>query len=99
MKQTIGLSQFQNAFEAIRPNNFSYEGLEQLFDYFESWEADGNGEMELDVIAICCEYEESTFEDIAKAYNLDENEDVLEFLAMNTSVIGHTDDSIIFQSF
>jgi hypothetical protein len=99
MKQTIGLSQFQDAFNAIRPNNFSYEGLEQLFDYFESWEADGNGEIELDVIAICCDYEESTYEEIAKAYNLDENEDVLEFLAMNTSVIGHTDDTIIFQSF
>ena len=99
MKQTIGLSQFQNAFDAIRPNNFSYEGLEQLFDYFESYEADTGEEIELDVIAICCEYEESTFEDIAKAYNLDENEDILEFLAMNTSVIGHTDTAIAFQSF
>jgi len=99
MKQTIGLSQFQDAFDAIRPNNFSYEGLEQLFNYFESYEYDTGEQIELDVIAICCEYEESTHEEIAKAYDLDENEDILEFLAMNTSVIGHTDTTIIFQLF
>jgi hypothetical protein len=99
MKTTVTLNDFRNAFDAIRPNNFSYEGLEQLFNYFESYEDDTGEQIELDVIAICCEYEETTYEDVAKAYNLDEHEDVLEFLAMNTSVVGHTDDSIVFQSF
>jgi hypothetical protein len=99
MIQTVNFNDFRNAFDAIRPNNFSYEGLEQLFNYFESYEDDTGEKIELDVIAFCCEYQESTFEDVVKSYNLDENEDVLEFLAMNTSVIGHTDDTIIFQSF
>jgi hypothetical protein len=99
MKQTVNFSTFQMAFEAIRPDNFTYEGLSQLFDYFQSYENDTGEEIELDVIAICCEYEETTIEDIAKAYNLDENEDILEFLAMNTFVIGRTDNSIVFQSF
>lgn len=108
MKQTIGLSQFQNAFDAIRPNNFSYEGLEQLFDYFESYETDTGEEIELDVIAICCEYQESTIEEISNSYDieLDPDDDtqvtfdkVFAYLADNTSVIGHTDTAIIFQSF
>jgi hypothetical protein len=107
MKQTIGLSQFQDAFQAIRPDNFTYEGLEQLFDYFESWEADGNEEIELDVIAICCEYEELSIEEIIRQYNIeaddiedDDIEDhVFNYLAEHTSVIGRTDNSIVFQSF
>lgn len=108
MKQTIGLSQFTDEFMAIRPNNFSYEGLEQLFDYFESYEQDTGEEIELDVIAICCEYQESTIEEIANSYDieLDPDDDtqvnfdkVFAYLADNTSVIGHTDTAIIFQSF
>jgi hypothetical protein len=108
MKQTVNFSTFQTAFESIRPNNFTYEGLEQLFDYFESYEADTGEEIELDVIAICCEYQESTIEEIANSYDieLDPDDDtqvtfdkVFAYLADNTSVIGHTDTAIIFQSF
>jgi hypothetical protein len=105
MKQTIGLSQFQDEFDAIRPNNFSYEGLQQLFDYFESYEQDTNEEIELDVIAICCEYSESTPKEIAAYYNIDIEDDgnellnVMDYLADHTSVIGHTDTTIIYQQF
>ena len=67
-----------------------------LFNYFEEFDEN----MELDVIAICCEYSEMTPEEIASSYNLDEDEDVLEFLDMNTSVIGETSDgSIVFAQF
>jgi hypothetical protein len=108
MKTTVTLNDFRNAFNAIRPNNFSYEGLEQLFNYFESYEDDTGEQIELDVIAICCEYQESTIEEIVNSYDieLDPDDDtqvnfdkVFAYLADNTSVIGHTDDSIIFQSF
>jgi hypothetical protein len=107
MKQTIGLSQFTDAFMSIRPNNLTYDGLVQLFDYFESYEADTGEEIELDVIAICCEYEELTIEEIIRQYNIeaddiedDEIDDhVFNYLSENTSVIGRTDDTIVFQSF
>lgn len=105
MKQTIGLSQFTDAFMSIRPKNFSYEGLEQLFDYFESYEDDTGEQIELDVIAICCEYAENTPKDIAKYYNIELEDDgnellnVMDYLADHTSVIGHTDNSIIYQQF
>jgi hypothetical protein len=45
--------------------------LESLFNYFEELE-DGTGEaLELDVIAICCEYSEESPESIAASYGLD----------------------------
>ena len=45
-----------------------------LFYYFEELE-DGMGqEIELDVIAICCDYAEDTVEDIARNYSIDLSE-------------------------
>lgn len=107
MKQTVNFSTFQMAFESIRPNNFSYEGLTQLFDYLESYESDTGEEIELDVIALCCEYSELTIEEIIRSYGIDcddieddELDDhVFNYLADNTSVIGRTDNTIIFQDF
>lgn len=75
MKATITLSSFVQAFRTMnRTENFSYDGLEALFDYFEDLEQDTGEEMELDVIAICCEYAESTAEEIARDYRIDLSE-------------------------
>ena len=74
MKQTINLSQFRDEFNSIRPNNFSYEGLEILFDYLEEMEPD----LDLDVIALCCDYSEMTLEEIYDAYP-----DVLDLIDMD----------------
>jgi hypothetical protein len=55
MKQTVYLSDFRDAFRSANRNeNFSYEGLEALFECLE--EIDEN--MELDVVALCCEFTE-----------------------------------------
>ena len=70
MKQTIGLSQFRDAF-SIRPNNFSYDALGLLFNYLEQMEKDCGEELELDAIAICCDYAESTFAEVADNYSID----------------------------
>jgi hypothetical protein len=58
MKTSVNYYDFRNAFMAIRPDNFSYDGLEVLFEYLESYEEDCGEELELDVISICCEYTE-----------------------------------------
>ena len=71
MKQTIDLHQFREAFQSIRPDNFSYHGLEVLFEYFEELEDDCGVEIELDVIAICCEYCEAPALEIAESYDVD----------------------------
>ena len=100
MKQTIGLSQFTDAFMSIRPNNFSHEGLEILFQGIEEFEEDTNEEMELDVIALCCDFSEMTAEEVMASYNLDQNEDIAEFLNMNTWLIGETDkNTYVFRQF
>ena len=62
MKQTINEYQFKDAFQKCRPDNFSYEGLTALYDYLEDYEEDTGQEMELDVIAICCDFTE--YEDL-----------------------------------
>jgi hypothetical protein len=41
-----------------RDNQFSFEGLDALYDYLEGLEADTGEKIELDVIALCCEYTE-----------------------------------------
>ena len=98
MKQTINEYDFRRAFEQLRPDQFSYQGLGALFDYFEELE-DGIGEeIELDVIGICCEYTEyenlSEFqEDYGKEYK------TIEDIGDHTTVITVDDDSFIIQQF
>jgi hypothetical protein len=109
MKTTVYFSEFCDYFQKIRPDNFSREGLVQLFDYFESYENDTGEEIELDVIAICCEYSEQSWQAIASDYSIDidENENdeeqaqqVMNFLCDSTTVIGSTSNgSFIYQNF
>ena len=58
MINTISQYDFVDAFKRLRPNNFSYEGLLALFDWFEMLEEDCDQKIELDVIAICCDFSE-----------------------------------------
>jgi hypothetical protein len=75
MKTTVSRYDFERAFvDADRKENFSYEALGLLFDYFESYEEETGQEIELDVIAICCEYSEDTLESIAANYRIDLSE-------------------------
>jgi len=96
MHQTINKSQFRDAFHAMgRGDQFTYDGLGMLFDYFE----DLDSSYELDVIAICCGYSEDSPEYIADQYDIDvsgmDEEQtlgaVLEYLGNNSLVVGVTD--------
>ena len=71
MKTTVSVYDFRRAFETTRPDNFSYEALGLMFDHFEELEQDTGEEIELDVVAICCEYTEDTVENIAGNYDID----------------------------
>lgn len=109
MKTTVSRYDFERAFaDADRKENFSYEGLGLLFDYLEDYEEQTGEELELDVIALCCDYAEDTIEDIAQNYGLelpeDEDEDehraaVLAYLNDHTSVIGETSHGVVYASF
>jgi hypothetical protein len=69
MKQTIdNASQFRDAFrECGRESQFSHQAFDLLFDYFEEC----NPDMDLDCIAICCQYSEDTVQEIAGNYDID----------------------------
>lgn len=59
MKKTVNFHDFCDAFAtANRDNNFSYAGKQALFAYCEEYESISGREVELDVIALCCEYSE-----------------------------------------
>lgn len=63
MKQTMNVFDFHRAFQAMgRQDNFSYEGLQAMFEFLEDMERDTGDEYELDVIALCCEFTE--YEDL-----------------------------------
>ena len=104
MKQTVNQSQFASAFHQMgRENNFSHKGLLALFDYFEQCEKDCGTEIVLDVIAICCEFNELDFETIKQEYSNLEIE-TIEDLREYTQVILVDDESdenptIIYQCF
>ena len=99
MKTSINKYDFRDAFQkAGRENNFSYEGLGVLFDYFEEYEESTGEEIELDVIAICCEFNESTPDEIRDDYGIEG--DLMDYLLDHTQVAGVTEDgNIIYAAF
>lgn len=100
MKQSVDLSAFVDAFRAHgRYDQFGYDALQVLFNYLEELEADTGEELELDVVALCCEYSVDSPEDVADQYGIDltdcgDDDDklelVTEWLNDNTSVCGTT---------
>jgi len=100
MIDTITKHSFQDAFHKMgREDQFSYKGLDALFDYFEMLEEDTDQQIELDVIAICCEYSEyENLKDFQDNYG-DEYES-LEDIENNTTLIKIEDtEGFIVQQF
>ena len=110
--QTINsVYQFREAFRlAGRSDQFSYEGLEVLFDYLDNLSDETREPIELDVTALCCDYYESSIEELIDNYNIDlseVNEDdpdsiievVREYLEDNTSVCGEVCGGFVYAAF
>ena len=58
MKRTITEHEFINSFKGSYADRFTHEGKKALYEYFTKLAKDNGFEMELDAIAICCEYVE-----------------------------------------
>ena len=73
--QTLSKSSFIDAFkQSSRKDQFSYEALGAIFDCLEEY-SDSTGEpVELDIVAICCEWSEAHWSDIAREYSVDLND-------------------------
>jgi len=97
MKQTIDKSLFIQAFENHdRVDNFTYAGLEALFDYLEDLEQDLGDDIEMDVVALCCEFSHySSIQEAMKEYDIDSEDALMD----NTIVIKLDDGAVIIQSF
>ena len=98
MKQSVNEYDFLKAFKECRPNNFSRAGLFALYDYLEQLEDDIGEEIELDVIALCCEYAEyDSFEEFQADYS--EDYQTIGDIENDTTVIMIDDESFIIQQF
>jgi len=84
-------NEFRKAFQELRPTKFSYDGLKALYEYFEEYEDSTGEKIELDVIAICCEYSEyESLDDFNDLFDYKCNEGLewtLETLKDHTQVI------------
>ena len=110
MKTTVYENEFIKMFQDIRPNNFSLGGLRRLYEGLTEFEQDTGEEIDLDVIAICCDFQEMTMNEIIDAYNymmdesrLDDDDAysyVMDWLNNQTWVLGDTESgSIVFREF
>ena len=91
MKQSnISFSTFSDGF-ASRRENFTYQGLCALYDYFTDLEDSIGEEIEFDPIAICCEYSQfDNLEDFQSQYN--DSYESIEYIENDTTVIRVDDD-------
>ena len=66
MHINVTSAMFADAFRRMgREDQFSREALEALFNYLEEYEQDTGEDLELDVIALCCDFTE--YESAVKA--------------------------------
>lgn len=80
MYQTVTQYDFVQAFEDMdRAENFTRRARQELFEYLEDLERDTGEEIELDVIALCCEWSEYTRDELAEQYpdQYDDDEDTM----------------------
>ena len=96
--QTVGSSEFIAAFLDIRPDNFSNQALDALFEHLEELSESLEEPLELDVIAICCDVSEYASIEVAKN-NYGSMVDDLEDLKNHTTVIELPDGGLVIQDF
>ena len=99
MKQSINMYQFERAFKNMdRGDQFSYDGLKALYEYLEEYEESTGENIDLDVIALCCDYTEY---DSLKEFQADYGEEYssLDAIRDTTALIPVGLESFIIQQF
>ena len=98
MIEVVTESQFIERFRQIRPTNFTYEGLQALFEYLEQYEDDTGEEIELDVIGLCCEfYQYDNLKEFQDDYGKDY--ECIEDVENETMVVPVDEESFIIRQF
>lgn len=96
--QTLSVHDFCDAFNRVRADEFSYEGLVALYNYLVGYAVDNGSPLELDVIALCCEFSESR--DLAE-FNQEHGTDyaAIEEIEERTTVIRIDSEAFLFVDF
>ena len=107
--QKLSKYDFVEAFtHSSRKDQFSQEALCAIFDYLEDYSESTGEDVELDIIAICCEWSEDTWQNIAFAYGIDlshcEDDDerkgeVEDYLCRNTQYVEVDDGVFVYVQF
>ena len=100
METTITATEFIDTFRSsdTYQNQFSYDGLVALFDYFEELESSTGEEIEFDMVAIACDFTEyASITEFNESYGSEYKtwEDVYE----DATVISTNGDGAIVQNF
>ena len=88
-----------------RDDQFTYAGQRALFDYLEAYEEVTGESLEFDVIALCCDYTEATYDEIAEMYSIEaDDEDDIEdavraHLEEHTAIAGEVPGGFVFANF
>lgn len=98
-----------------RQNQFSYQGLEWLYDWIEEREDYIGESYAIDVVGLCCDWSEESYEEVASNYSIDlppredyadsdaydeaVRETVIDYLNDHTPVAGYDDDSVLYANF
>lgn len=95
--QELNFIDFRNAFIGDR-NVFSYNGYQALYDYLNDI---GEG-YELDVVALCGEFSELTYDEVRQNYDLNpemSDDEVLDWLEDQTNVVYAWNSAVLFGVF
>lgn len=84
-------------------DNFTYEGLSALYDYLEELTESTGEDLELDIVAICCDYSEYDIDELRQQYETLaedlEDTDFIFALEDRTTVLEVGEDTYIIQDF
>lgn len=100
MKKTLGFCDFCDEFGEERKNQFTYSGKRALFDLLIELEESTGEEIECDIIAFCCAFNETTLEEWNEE-NEDEQFESTEDLVIHfqrlTGCVKEYDGAIVYQ--
>lgn len=100
--ETVNNSDFHTAFCRMdRQEQFSYAARNVLFEYLDELSEETETPMELDVIAICCEYCELDDDELVEQYGDDDDsaDDVIKRLRDETTVLDVPGGSYVIAQF
>ena len=107
--QTLGQGDFVQLFkESSRKDQFSAEALEAIFNYLDTYSEETGENVEFDIVGICCDWAEMTWQEIALSYDVDLSQctddderigEVEDFLCKNTQYCELSDGVFVFVQF